>query len=230
VEIDGMTITRLCRALMAALLLGAASCDGAECKCRGGKVPDAAVGNSDGSVTSLRDASIADELIKSESFWSAFRIDGEWAEYQPTLVALAEHADLVAIGRVTDMMEPITTQGDAPEDVVTEARLVVQVDRSASGTVSVGDTVVLTMVSKGRLTEAEQARLKDLLPSTSMLVMLRKRENGTYRVVNGYALWAATTRSALDCPIEAYPETCATMLAEAGAGSSLAALASRVGL
>jgi hypothetical protein len=210
-------------------LLASSSCglDGSKCKC-GGYLGDS--GSDAGAVVS-HDAAAPNEVVRSEAFWSAFRIDGEWVEYQPTLVALAEHADLVATGTITGMGKPLTTQGDAAEDVVTEATLLLTIDRSTNATFGPGTSVTVTMVSAQQLTELEQARLTRLLPSSKVLVLLRKRnDNGLFRIVNGFGLWSATTRSALDCPIEAYPDTCERLLTEAGAGGSLEALATKVGL
>jgi len=142
-------------------------------------------------------------------FWDAFRIDGEWVKYLPTLMQMADGADLVAVATLADIAEfREVGEGGAPDERVTEASLVLEVKQLLRGSRAEDERLVLKLVTATALTQADLARLREQLPSDPLLVFLRRRQTGVYTVVNGYGLWTRTERGPVDCAIELYDELC----------------------
>ena len=157
--------------------------------------------NDGGTAGQRRDG--AAEVDDCRAFWKHLEIDGNWAEYFPTLRELAEGSDGVAYGRFVSARMGATIQGDAPEDSYTEIVLSVADDAELlHGTMTGALTLTLTP-GAGDVTAST---LSGCIPDASVLVFARKRmDQDTYRPVNGYGIWAATPRAALDTPLEPVP-------------------------
>lgn len=134
--------------------------------------------------------------------WELLQIDGNWAEFQPTLAELARSSDVVVHGRLLAVLDGQTIQGDAPEDVVAEAVLRVEVTEVLWGELA-ADALEFSLVLRLPVAEVQQAAL----PEGTVLVFARRRDDGPadYRLVNGYGLWATTARAEIDAPIEVNP-------------------------
>lgn len=149
--------------------------------------------------------------------------------YRP-IAELGQTADVVAIGRFTEVLEvrrvghPVGLAPVLP--VLFEPTLVLR------GTVDGPLPVEFPLV--GRSVEDAVAAYRNALLGPEVLLILRAKrflgEEGRYRIVNTYGLWVATDRHALDAPLaEVDPwedERYAATLAEAqGSLTALAAIA-----
>jgi hypothetical protein len=144
-------------------------------------------------------------LDREARFWEAFEIDAEWVEFFPTLTEMAIGSDIAALGHVTGIVAG-TPVSSAPEDIVADAILTVQVDEVIRG--DERPTLTLSLVYNLPSEDAEAlieaiGALGCSLPSESLLLLLRRRadRDDEYRVVNGYGLWARTRRAAVDAPL-----------------------------
>lgn len=138
------------------------------------------------------------DLEQEERFWELVRTDGDWAEYFPTLEELAAGADAVFVGRFVAVGAPTLISGDAQQDVHAEDNLTLEVDELLRGEVS-GEKIAFTL-SLG--TRVEPSELQTMLPHSSVVFLLRKRsDQDSYRVVNGYGIWARTLRHEVDAPM-----------------------------
>lgn len=146
----------------------------------------------------------AKRLAREAEFWQAFEIDGDWAEFHPTLSELAASADGVLVVRLSGIALRPAIQGDAPEDVVSEAQLRADVIAKVQGSVD-AKTIELALIIPNVRNHAQAQTLVDeiapLLPIEPVVLIVRERAPQLYRPVNGYGLWAATTRSAVDAPL-----------------------------
>lgn len=127
------------------------------------------------------------------SLWNALRIQADWLEGYDSVSALARGADAVVIGTPLDFLPSKVIQGDAPEDVVVYAKLVLRVERVVRG--HVGDTVdveflVPLLPAAAAAVIAEQARA---LPTEPVMLFLRLKsdDQGLYRIVNDVSVWEA---------------------------------------
>lgn len=135
-----------------------------------------------------------------EPFWSAFVVSSEpnYVESHPTLRGLVDGADAVVMGRVVDFGSREIRAGE--EDGYTELVLGIEVMEEIRGSAG-GSSLELTAVPAS-FDSGELRALQARLPSDPALLLLRKRQDdGSFRAVNGYGIWAATSRSALDAPL-----------------------------
>jgi hypothetical protein len=127
-------------------------------------------------------------------------------EYAPTLPELALSADVAGLVEVVEVREGASVQGDASEDVVIELDLVLQITEvlASRGELS-GDDVTVTMLL-GVVLGADSVpqvveELNSRIPVSPVLALLRQRQSGKFRVVNGWGLWAETDRAPVDAPL-----------------------------
>jgi hypothetical protein len=133
-------------------------------------------------------------------FWSAFVVSSEpsYVEHQPTLRQLSDGADAVVIGRVIYFGSNNVRAGE--EDGYTELVLGIEIVEEIRGSAG-GNSLELSAVFSD-VGPREARILQEQLPSDTALLLLRKRQDdGSFRPVNGYGIWAATSRSALDAPL-----------------------------
>jgi hypothetical protein len=119
---------------------------------------------------------------------------------------MLQASDAVVVAKVSGMEIGRTVQGDAPEDVVTYARVDLRVERVLSG--EVPDLVPLEFLL-GPTPEhaaAELLRLQRSIPTDPAVFFLHEKqgkgEQGLYRVTSTTGLWAATAREELDAPLQ----------------------------
>jgi hypothetical protein len=100
--------------------------------CSDGGSEDGAV--RDAGARARRDGGAANadaaRLRAEAEFWQNFAVCGEWAEYFPTLEAMAQGADAVVLGRIADVKLGNTVRGDAAEDFYAETNLQIEVVES----------------------------------------------------------------------------------------------------
>ena len=110
------------------------------------------------------------------------------------LAAMRDAADVVAVGRFVPTGEIATVHGDALEDVVSEPVGSFQIEELLAGSPAPGRVRVTLPTS------VEQAAS---IPQDRVLAFFLRRDDHTqsYRVIEKFGLWAATTRAALDAPI-----------------------------
>jgi len=134
-------------------------------------------------------------IIDERAFWEAFEIDGNWAEYWPTLRELALNADVAGRGTIESVRAGTSVQGDAPEDVVEEVVLRVRFEETWAGQLE-GGLLDFTFVADPAKLQAAQ------VPRGPVVVFARSRRDrpGQFRLVNGYGLWAGTVRGNVDTP------------------------------
>lgn len=146
-----------------------------------------------------------------KAFWEVVEIEGEWAEYFPTLSELSQGSDCVVLAEFVSAVHSNTIQGDAKEDVVHDAHLELRVLETLHGQPPEGNRMLLMVVlPRGSTLEkmrTEVATLNANAPTEPMLVFGRLRASGDYRVVNGDGLWASTSRHPVDTPLNTYPPT-----------------------
>lgn len=136
-------------------------------------------------------------------FWNEVAVCAEWSEYFPTILDLAANADLVVFGTIASVERYKEIFGDAEEDVVTEVEIKVDIDATIHGQAS--DTVGFSMVlSKATTSDSATEAINTMsrsIPRGQVLLLLRKRDDSNqFRLVNGYGLWARTSRSDIDVP------------------------------
>jgi hypothetical protein len=142
----------------------------------------------------------ADEV----NFWSYFAADYEWVEHHATLKDAVAGSDAALLGKLTSAAKGVVIQGDAIEDVYTEVDITVEVIDPIHGDALAMRTLQLTLPPPTqRVTDELLASMNGALPVSPVLLILRKRESGKYRVVHGYGLWAQTIRGAVDAPLVA---------------------------
>jgi hypothetical protein len=181
-----------------------------------GSLADAATHADAGNSGAQADSGEPDGSVEDQSadtFWSAFQLIGEWAEYFPDLRALVANADLAAFGSIVDVERGKVWS--EPGYSYAELVLTFEPELILSGEHPTG-RVKISMVSVIEGTADELVLLKDTLPRTHVLAALRRREREQdYRIVNGYGIWARTSRAPIDCPIELLDENCAAFASTA---------------
>ncbi|HEX5661612.1 MAG TPA: hypothetical protein VFX59_30690 [Polyangiales bacterium] len=136
-------------------------------------------------------------------FWLYFAGDYEWVEHHPTLKDAVASSDATLLGKIASVSPGIVVQGDAVEDVYTEVNITVEVLDPIRGDALSVQSLQLTLPPHQRVNKELIASMNSSLPKSPALLILRKREAGMYRVVNGYGLWTTTTRGAVDAPLVA---------------------------
>ena len=207
---------------------GSAGADGGS-KESGGRAredgaPDAIEpGTSDSAVTSTP----GQRLAREAELWKAFEINGDWSEFQPTLAELAASADGVVVASLTEVSLGAPVQGDTEEDVVSEAQLravVTEMLQGAVDTKTVDFTLIIPNVRNHAQAQVLVDKIMPILPIGPVVLILREREPGLYRPVNGYGLWAETSRRSVDAPLNPEPPQ------DGVYGSALASITSIAGL
>jgi len=146
------------------------------------------------------------QLAREAALWERVRNWGNWAEYEPTLSELVDSADAAVVARLVSVAPWREVAGDASDDVYTE--LLVEAEVSEVLRDSTGDASVsfsLSLLGASSLDERDEtlAVARSALPIERVLLVLRQRSDaGSYRVVNGYGIWASTERSVIDAPLE----------------------------
>lgn len=115
---------------------------------------------------------------------------------------LSDSADVVVVGRVA-AIKTSEKRGDSEDDVYDELILSIQIVEKIRGD-SVGASLELSGIPSS-FGLAERLELEKDLPADPALFILRKREDGAYRVVNGFGIWASTSRGAVDAPLNLEP-------------------------
>ena len=150
----------------------------------------------------------APEAVRAR-FWAPVEIDGNWAEFHPSIAELVRAADLTVLGEVDAVERGTVLQGDAEEDVTFHVVLkirVAEILRGASDTERVELPLIVPEVSSEAELNSAVKQMRAGLPVGPVVLMLRRRrDNGAWRPVNGYAIWAETSRVDIDTPLEPYP-------------------------
>jgi hypothetical protein len=145
-------------------------------------------------------------LARVGQFWEHLRVHGDWAEYKPTLSELVDSADAAVVARLVAVEAGRAVQGEPSEDLYTELLVnaeVSEVLRDSTTQTSVSFSLSLLGVSSLEEREDTLAAAQAALPIEQVLLILRQRDDEDYyRVVNGYGIWASTTRSPIDAPLE----------------------------
>ena len=145
----------------------------------------------------------------SARFWEPVEIDGNWVEFHASLAELVRSADLTVVGEVDGVERGLVFQGDAEEDVTYHVVLKIRVTEALRGT-SDSTHVELPLIAPKVFSDAQLNRAVETmragLPVRPVVLMLRRRsDNGAFRPVNGYAIWAETSRAEIDSPLTPYP-------------------------
>jgi hypothetical protein len=148
---------------------------------------------------------LGDVALHESGLWAEVQIDGEWVEYHPTLRDLAESSDLAAEVRLVSAEPGRVIQGDAEEDIYCEINLNVEtleVFHKTSDETSIQVSLVLPRAFSvdAQMQSVEKANAS--LPLANVVVFLRRRDDlELYRVVNGWGIWAETSRDPVDVPL-----------------------------
>jgi hypothetical protein len=129
--------------------------------------------------------------------------DGEWTENYSTLHSLASGSDIAAVVRIASAEAGRVIQGDAEEDVYCELNLNVEV----ADVLHANRMVEVSFVLPRAWSVADQARsvkrANTSPPIDDVVMFLRRRTDvPLYRAVNGWGVWAETSRDSLDAPPE----------------------------
>ena len=147
----------------------------------------------------------ADDAGQNLSFWAAFEIDGDWAEFYPTLEELSAASDAVFLGRIQGAARIVERRGDAREDLTIEVVLDLQVVEGVHGA-HAGEVLELALIAPmERSPRTASAILTRAAPEDLVLFFLRKRASGTFRPTNGYGILTSTTRAVVDAPLNPDP-------------------------
>jgi hypothetical protein len=139
---------------------------------------------------------------EEEEFWRFFEANYEWVEFHPTLKDAVADSDATLLGRFASVSRGVVIQGDAIEDVYEEVNVRVEVLEAIHGHALNVESLELTLPPPNRrLSEAVLDAMERSLPQEPVLLILRKRASGLYRVVNGYGMWLHTARAELDAPL-----------------------------
>jgi hypothetical protein len=146
-------------------------------------------------------------LAREHAFWERVRVvEGDWAEYKPSLSELVDSADAVVVARLVSVEPGRTVHGDANTDVYAEMLVkadVSEVLRDTTAGPSVSFSLSLLNVASLEELDETLASAQAALPIDRVLLVLRQRKDADYyRVVNGYGIWASTARSVIDAPLE----------------------------
>jgi hypothetical protein len=167
------------------------------------------------------DAGVADGVAGQDDFWRFFEADYEWVEFHPTLKDAVAGSDATLLGRFASVSRGVVIQGDAVEDVYEEVNVRVEVLEAIHGDALNVESLELTLPSPNRrLSDSVLDAMQRSLPKAPVLLILRKRASGLYRVVNGYGLWLHTARAELDAPLCAPDELEFVAAETAGHGSA----------
>lgn len=142
-------------------------------------------------------------------FWESFRISALTVHRYSTLAEMLEASDGVVVAQVTGVEISRTVQGDAPEDVVTYARVDLSVQRVLSGDVPGVVPLEFLLGPTPVHAAADVLRLQQSIPRDPAVFFLHEKqgkgEQGLYRVTSTTGLWAATARGQLDAPLQEQP-------------------------
>jgi len=138
-------------------------------------------------------------------FWERLKIGGWEVETFSSMSDMVRASDSVVLARIGGVDVSRTIQGDAPEDVVTYARLDLEVLQVISGTSP--DRVPLEFLVgaiPGQVA-AEIEALRQAIPKEPAVFFLHAKrgndEHGLYRLIASTGLFAATSRSTLEAPL-----------------------------
>ncbi|MEE9391271.1 MAG: hypothetical protein V3W41_02070 [Planctomycetota bacterium] len=145
-----------------------------------------------------------DVFDKEQPFWDAIWISADWNEYHPTLMDMAESADVVCVGNLSRVVPGKIYDSEDPNIFLSEANVEVNITESIRGGVTGGVTFSV-LLTRAQTEEAFAMVLKEMNAAAPkhVLLALRKRPDfpDLYTPVNGYALWAKTKRDPYDNPL-----------------------------
>lgn len=153
--------------------------------------------------------SCGDSSFRDGAFWDLIEVDGEWVENFPSLEALYESSDVAVLGDIVAVRGQVI-QGDAREDKAYELEAQVESRDALKHAINtdlplnVRFTVGYNFAVEGDWQHALADAMRDV-PVRDVLLLLRRRADGSYRPVNGDSIWAATSRSNLDTPLNPHP-------------------------
>jgi hypothetical protein len=148
---------------------------------------------------------LGEVTLHETGLWGEVQIEGEWIEFHRTLRDLAETSDIAAEVRLVSAEPGRVIQGDAEEDIYCEINLNVEtldVFHTTSDETSFQVSLVLPRAWSvdAQMQSVENANAS--LPVENVVVFLRRRDDlDLYRVVNGWGIWAETSRDPLDAPL-----------------------------
>lgn len=142
-------------------------------------------------------------LRRADGLWLQLRSNADWTEFHPTLRELISAADVAVVARLVSVEPGRVIQGDAAEDVLPYIDIRAEIREVLRGTP--GDAVMFSFPLLNAVTledrDASVARAKAALPIDQVVMLLRGSDAESYRVVNGYGIWARTTRAPIDAPL-----------------------------
>jgi hypothetical protein len=126
-------------------------------------------------------------------FWETLQIVADEVEGYPSLTEMAEKADHVVIGTISNFRLNRRIFGDSPENVVHMAAVDLEVTEVVRGPVP-ARKLVLEFLLPGapKHVEARVRQQAATMPTGPMLFFLRHKggeEQGLYRIVNSLGLW-----------------------------------------
>lgn len=192
--------------VLVALMLLATSCSVSD----GSRTPDAQAAESADATaadsgTPREYGELGEVALHTRGLWAEVQVQGEWVEHHPTLYDLATTADIAALVRVVSAEPGRVIQGSAAEDVYCEINLNVQtmeVLRATANQTTFQVSFVLPRAFSVSAQSQSVAEANASLPTENVVVFLRWRDDlQLFRVVNGWGVWAETSRDPLDAPL-----------------------------
>lgn len=122
-------------------------------------------------------------------FWRSAFVVADYAEDYKTLKDMANSADAVVIGRITDVELAGVLQGEAALDVVVFAKLQFAVDTLVSGKAEEKVEVQFIVPFLPEVAASVVEKMADSIPDSDVMLFLRKGEAGPYRWVNDLGVW-----------------------------------------
>ena len=193
ISVGGLGFVLACLACSASNSSEAASAD------EGGGQPGA---ETDG------EAGVGEAARSADAFWKVLEIEGEWIESYDTISELVNASDIAALCEFDRAEVEVAFQGDAEEDVVYQVVLtlrVVELFVGAGNPEEVRLSVILPRALGSEALEQQLATLNGQAPTEPFVVVTRDTETGTFRPINGYGIWASTSRTQIDAPLNPDP-------------------------
>jgi hypothetical protein len=148
---------------------------------------------------------LGDIVPHEAGLWAEVQIDGEFVENHRTLRDLASSADIAAVVQIVSAEPGRVIQGDVEEDIYTEINLNVEIREVFQATTDERSVQVSLILPRAWSVDAQTKSVETAnasLPMDNVVMFLRYRGDlPLYTVVNGWGIWAETSRDRLDAPL-----------------------------